>query len=205
MSQKQSGMPRFFSGSERRRMRRAVNRGRRTFAGTRQLCRVTKVYDADTINVVTRLSKREDHFEYSVRLFGIDAPEMRPSMDMPNRDLHKQAAMVVRDRLVELIPVDSVVCIEFEKEEKFGRLMGVVRMLEPGWWGCRWYPAMSVAEQLLKEGLVMAYSGGAKAGFDDAHLRRIVNSAVPGPGPTKCHSYASLYPTIHETAEEPGN
>lgn len=205
-------MPRFFSRGDRRKIRITTNRGQRTFTGKRRLCRVTKICDGDTIYVITRLNKREKNYEYPVRLFGINAPEMKPSMDLPNRDLYKQAAMVVRDRLAEIIPVDSVVCIDFEKEDKFGRLMGVVWMLEPGCCGCRWYPAMSVAEQLLKEGLVIEYlsegdrygqhSRGSKTEFEDAHLRRIVSTAAPGPTMDNCHGYVSQYPIIYETADE---
>lgn len=196
-------MPRFFSRHDRRLIARAVNTGKRTFAGTRQLCRVTKIYDGDTIHVVTKLSKREAYAEYPVRLYGIDAPEIRPSADLPNRELHKQAAIVVRDRLAELIPVDSVVCIDFEKEEKYGRLMGRVWTISPECCWCRWVPDENVALQLLKEGLVLEYSGGTKTEFSEAQLRRIANVAPATP--VTCGDSSSLYPTIFETEEEASN
>jgi len=152
------------------------------------------VYDGDTINVVTRLNKREDYYEYSIRLMGIDAPEMKPPMTMPNRDLHKQAAVAARDRLAEIIPIDSVVCVEFQKEEKFGRLLGTVHTLKSTWCGCWWKRDIDAGNQLLQEGMVVEYSGGSKSEFTDEQLHRIVGTvAMTG----------RLYPTIYETLEIP--
>lgn len=188
-------MPRFFSGREHRLMRTAKCNGRRTFNGVRRLGRVSQIYDGDTIHISTSLNPREDTFEYSVRLAGIDAPEMKPPLDMPNRDVHKQAAEAVRARVAEIIPVGTVVCVDYSKEEKFGRLMGRVHTLEPGCCGLRWRPKDDVASILLQEGLVVEYSGGAKEGFSDEQLRRIAG-LVPR---------ASLYPTIHDNLVDPGS
>ena len=153
---------------------RASNPGRRTFSGSKRLARVVKVYDGDTINVVTRLSARERHYEYPVRIAGIDAPEMRPLLSLPNRDLHKEAAVAARDRLAELIPVGSAVLIDYDGNEKFGRLLGTVHTLRRRhWWSC-WEPDVNVADRLLQEGMVLEYSGAAKVEFSEEQLRHIV-------------------------------
>jgi endonuclease YncB( thermonuclease family) len=163
-----------------RALRRAVNPGRRTFKNTTRIARVEKVYDGDTINVLTRLTRREKYWEYPVRIVGIDAPEITLPRDAPHRELHMHAARVVRDRLAQLIPVGSNVLIKFQKEEKYGRLLGEVFTLEPccGIGCCRWYPKTNVAEELLQEGMVVRYDGKGKPGFSKRHLERIVNSEM---------------------------
>jgi endonuclease YncB( thermonuclease family) len=161
-----------------RTLRRAVNPGRRTFKGRTRIARVEKVYDGDTINILTRLTNREKRYEYPLRIVGIDAPEVVLPKNEPNRDLHMHAGRIVRDRLAELIPVGSNVLIKFQKEEKYGRLLGDVFPLEPccGVGCCWWRPGENVAEQLLQEGMVVKYDGKGKPGFSKEHLERIVNS-----------------------------
>jgi len=162
-----------------RSLRRAVNPGRRTFRGTTRIARVEKIYDGDTINVLTRLTRREKYWEYPVRIVGIDAPEIVLPRDAPHRELHMHAARIVRDRLAQLIPVSSKVLIKFHKEEKYGRLLGEVFTLEPccGIGCCCWWrPGENVAEQLVQEGMVVRYDGKGKSGFRKEDLERIVNS-----------------------------
>jgi len=157
---------------------RVVNPGRRTFKNRTRIARVEKIYDGDTINVLTRLTRREKYWEYPVRIVGIDAPEVTLARDVPDRELHMHAGRIVRDRLAELIPVGSTVLIKFQKEEKYGRLLGEIYTLEPccGIGCCWWRPGKSVSEQLLQEGMVVKYDGKEKPGFSKQHLERIVNS-----------------------------
>lgn len=167
-----------FSSLAIRTLRRAVNPGRRTFKGRTLIARVEKVYDGDTINILTRLTRREKYWEYSLRIVGIDAPEVTLPRNSPNRELHMNAGRIVRNRLAELIPVSSNVLIKFQKEDKYGRLLGEVFTLEPccGIGCCWWRPGENVAEQLVQEGMVVRYDGKGKPEFSKEDLERIVNS-----------------------------
>lgn len=90
-------------------LQKATNPGRRSFRGALRLARVERVYDGDTINVLTALDNREPYYEYSLRILGIDAPELTPPRRMEHRELHVEAAKVARDRLRVLIPPKSII------------------------------------------------------------------------------------------------
>jgi endonuclease YncB( thermonuclease family) len=155
---------------------------------------VTKVYDGDTINIITRLGRWEKYYEYSLRIAGIDAPEVRPQLTTEHRELHKAAGYAVRDRLAQLIPVNSYVYVAFYKEEKYGRLLGSVWTLEPcctrsclrgfSRFGFGPYPGfqccevagMNVAEQLLEEEMVLPYDGKTKVMFSVEQLHKIAET-----------------------------
>ena len=77
---------------------------KRTFKNVTRLVRLVDIYDGDTFKVITRLSSKEPTYEYSLRLAGIDAPEMKPLLTDPDRDLHKRAAINVRDILRKRFP-----------------------------------------------------------------------------------------------------
>jgi hypothetical protein len=50
---------------------------------------VIKVYDGDTITVASKLPfDNSPIYRFSIRLAGIDTPEIKPRKDIPNRDLH---------------------------------------------------------------------------------------------------------------------
>jgi endonuclease YncB( thermonuclease family) len=155
-----------------RRMRTVTSAGKRTFEGQTRLARVVSVYDGDTIKVITRLDSHEKHREYSVRLMGIDTPEMAPRMTTPDRDLHKAAAVVARDRLAALIPAGAVVQIRFEKEDVYGRLLGTVHTLREGWWTYK--PRTDACAWMLDEKLALPLSGGSKEGFTKEFLEAMV-------------------------------
>ena len=90
------------------------------------------------------------------------------------------AARIVRNRLAELIPVGSNVLVKFQKEEKYGRLLGKMFLLKPccGLGCCWWRSGENVAEQLLQEGMVVRYDGKGKPRVQKQHLERIFNSGT---------------------------
>ena len=68
----------------------------------------------------------------------------------------------------------SVIEIDYDGNEKFGRLLGTVHTLRRRhWWSC-WEPDVNVADRLLQEGMVVEYSGAAKVEFSEEQLRHIV-------------------------------
>lgn len=69
--------------------------------GRKMWVKVVGVYDADTCRVVLFLAGKPTQF--SVRLSGIDTPEMRPARNKPNRDLEKKRAIQARNRLIQLV------------------------------------------------------------------------------------------------------
>lgn len=56
--------------------------------------KVIKVYDGDTITIATRLSGKGTIYKFSVRLLGIDTPEMRSKVPE-----HKKVAVLAKNAL----------------------------------------------------------------------------------------------------------
>jgi len=106
---------------------------------------VLKVYDGDTITVVIDLGF-DVSIKQSIRLLGIDTPEMRGES--------KQAAIKSRDRLAELLKQnpDTYIKTYLDKEEKYGRMLGELVIPNKG----------TINQILINEGLAKEYFGGAK-------------------------------------------
>ncbi len=159
-------------------LRIASNPGRRSFRGALRLARVERVYDGDTINVLTALDNREPHYEYSLRLLGIEAPELTAPRRMKNRELHVAAAKVSRDRLRVLIPEKSIICVDYKPEDKYGRLLGTI--YEDEWELYDEDPnrvlteACNLGQRLLDEGFVNEYLGRRKTPFSTQKLEQII-------------------------------
>lgn len=159
-------------------LQKATNPGRRSFRGVLQFARVERVYDGDTINVLTALDNREPYYEYSLRILGIDAPELTPPRRMLHRELHIAAAKVARDRLRVLIPDKSIICVNYKPEDKYGRLLGTI--YEDEWELYDEDPNRVLAEscnlgqRLLEEGFVNEYTGRRKTPFTPQKLEEII-------------------------------
>ncbi len=160
-------------------LRNANNPGRRSFKNTVQLARVERVYDGDTINILTSLNSREPYYEYSLRILGIDAPELNPPLIVPNRETHIAAAKVARDRLKVLLPESSIICVDYKSEDKYGRLLGTIYDDELERYDMYLTRAMTkllrnVGDQLLEEGFVNEYNGRQKTNFSLQKLEEIL-------------------------------
>ena len=164
-------MPNYLTRWRRYKISKAPAGQKRTFDGLLLWGRVVKVYDGDTVTIVTRHPNDKTAYDYSVRLAGIDTPELRVSKDDPNRVLHKQAGTVARDRLSQKIPVGTMVIFEGTGEDKYsGRLLGKLYLPGTGLFGKR----LDLNQWLVDEGLAVEYGGATKAGFRASMLRNIV-------------------------------
>ena len=152
----------------------AKNGGRRTFGGKMRYARVEKVYDGDTIYILTKLDKGETYYQYSLRIAGIDTPEIRPSGSTPDRELHKEAGNVVKDFVKELLPPKTMVVVKFHPEDKYGRLLGSVHLIKKKKWGRKPELGDELGELLVKKGYAKEYMGGTKEEFSTQDLEHIV-------------------------------
>lgn len=147
---------------------------KRTFNGKTLMARLSSIYDGDTFNIITRLGKNEPFYEYSIRLAGVDAPEMRPLMTMADRDLHKRAAVAVRDILRIKFPNKSIFLVDFDKEDKYGRLLGTLWSTKKTYMGLGCLRKdINISQWLLDNNMVLPYDGGTKNGFTREHLENI--------------------------------
>lgn len=110
--------------------------------------KVVKVYDGDTITIASKLENSIDSpiYRFSVRLNGIDSPEMRGG------SAHEKAlATRSRDALSFKI-MGKIVTLCNVSLEKYGRLLADV-LLEDG---------ENINQWMISNHLAVAYDGGTK-------------------------------------------
>ena len=112
--------------------------------------RVIKVYDGDTITIATYVHGLPDLYRFSVRLNGIDCPEMRTK-----NESEKAVAKLAKQRLSDVI-LGKDVELHGVRLEKYGRILAEV-----------WINGVSMNDMLVMERLAVAYDGGTKYTPDD--------------------------------------
>lgn len=108
--------------------------------------KVIKVYDGDTITVAAYLPESNKRvYKFSVRLRGIDSPELRGSSAA-----EKKHAIVARDALSERI-LDKYVNIKNVSTEKYGRLLADV-----------YFEETNMNDWMVSNNYAVEYDGGTK-------------------------------------------
>ena len=109
---------------------------------------VIKVYDADTITIATRLPFKDSPlYRLSVRLNGIDAPEIK-GKDISNEE--KEAAIIAREVVSKMILHKDVVLKNIQTE-KYGRVLADV-----------YIDNINLNEYLITHKYAVKYDGGTK-------------------------------------------
>jgi endonuclease YncB( thermonuclease family) len=107
---------------------------------------VIKVYDGDTITIASKLPYPESPlYRLSVRLNGIDTPEIKGS-----NDDEKQAAKNARDAVSSII-MQKQIRLENVQSEKYGRILADV-----------YYGDLHLNKWLIDNRYAVAYDGGTK-------------------------------------------
>lgn len=137
--------------------------------------KITNVYDADTCRAVFYLGDKL--VKYTIRLKGIDTPEIRPKKTVEFRDQEIKAAKKSRNRFIQLctdtsIEVDKeykkkdiqtlidnnkkLIVLKCHEFDKYGRLLATIHddINKP-----------SLNQMLINEGYGRAYDGGTKQKF----------------------------------------
>lgn len=144
-------------------------------------CKVVNVYDADTCKVVFYLN--DELVKYTIRLKGIDTPEMKPPSSDKNRKIQIKQAKRSRNRLIQLstdcdLELESdlskskiqtlinnnkkIIQIRCEEFDKYGRLLASLFGNESN----ESNECLSFNDILIKEGYAYKYEGGTKKKFD---------------------------------------
>lgn len=112
------------------------------------------VYDGDTITVAIKPFKNDKIYKYSIRLSGIDTPEIR------TKNLNeKKKAIEIRDLLRDKI-LDKFVIIKCGKFDKYGRLLGDIYTEDK---------SIHLNKWLIDNGYAYKYDGGTKITYNDTH------------------------------------
>jgi len=105
--------------------------------------KVIKVYDGDTITIAFHLYGKL--YRKSVRLYGIDTPEIKAE-----NESEKSKAKKARDALVSKV-LYKVVTLKNLNNEKYGRLLAEV-----------WIDNENVSDWMVKQGHAVLYNGKTK-------------------------------------------
>lgn len=118
--------------------------------------KVVKVYDGDTITIATGMPGSDTMYRFSVRLAGIDCPEIKS-----HSASEKEVAQLAKQFVTEQV-IGEIVSLENVEMEKYGRLLAQV-----------WYyesftgEKLCLNEELCKRRLAVAYDGGTKVSPED--------------------------------------
>ena len=116
---------------------------------------VTSVYDGDTLTVQIPYTPDVFGKDLSVRIIGIDTPEMRSSCETKEqRDHEKALAIKARDQVVSMIALGKRVTLTELDRDKYFRLLAVVKV-----------DGVSIGDALITSGLAVSYYGATKAGW----------------------------------------
>jgi len=125
--------------------------------------RVVKVYDGDTITVASKIPnlKNSKIYKFSVRLNGIDCPEIKGSSDE-----EKKIARKARDALSNKI-LNHYVFLKNIRTEKYGRLLCDVYLGN-----------QNINDWMINQRYAVQYNGGTKnipSSWENYHLHNIIN------------------------------
>lgn len=107
--------------------------------------KVVKVYDGDTITIATRIPNDLTIYRFSVRLLGIDTPEIKTKSTR-----EKQLAILSRDALETLI-IGQIVQLRNVSIEKYGRILANVYLKE-----------IDLSQWMIEKGYAVPYDGKTK-------------------------------------------
>ena len=126
-----------------------------------KLGKCVDVYDGDTITIVGHVKYNPDLFRFSVRLNGIDCPEMKGK-----NDNEKIVAKFAKQYIQDII-YDKIVTLEDVALDKYGRVLAKVM-----------FGHRDIAKELLEKNMAVAYDGGTKEkSYEELRQKRIADGS----------------------------
>tara|TARA_Y100000994_G_C15634427_1_gene418483 strand:+ start:323 stop:796 length:474 start_codon:yes stop_codon:yes gene_type:complete len=110
--------------------------------------RVIKCYDGDTITVAAYPYQESELYKFSVRLNGIDCPEIKSK-----QHTEKQCALLAKVTLENKI-LNKMIILENVKTEKYGRLLADIYLKDE--------PTTSIGIWMMEQKLAVKYDGKKK-------------------------------------------
>lgn len=110
--------------------------------------RVVKVYDGDTITVATNVVNEitsDIFYRFSVRIRGVDCPEIRSKSDS-----EKECSKIARKAVLDTV-YHKIVTLENVSYDKYGRILADVSIGD-----------ISISKMLIDKRLGVPYNGGSK-------------------------------------------
>ena len=116
-----------------------------------KVCKIVDVYDGDTVRGV--FENNGVYNKWTIRMYGYDSPEIRPSRKLENRDEIKKKAKESRDYLKSKILGKMVFlhCLDFDK---YGRVLANIYSDDLG--------ETSINDHMVEMNYGYPYFGGTK-------------------------------------------
>ena len=118
--------------------------------------KVLSIYDGDTLTIGIYVWNQ--FLKTKIRMYGYDSPEMKPKLNIPNRDSEIQKAHAAKDYLQNLIGKDNIVWIQFMKFDKYGRALANLYQIGSG----KKQLTKSINDIMIENGHGYKYYGGTK-------------------------------------------
>ncbi|MAH19878.1 MAG: hypothetical protein CMB96_00265 [Flavobacteriaceae bacterium] len=112
--------------------------------------RVVDVYDGDTITIVGYVKHNPELFRFSVRLNGIDCPEMK------GKNINEKKVAKLAKRYVYDLVYNKIITLEKVSLDKYGRVLANVI-----------FDNRDIAKELLEKNMAVSYDGGTKVCPED--------------------------------------
>ena len=114
--------------------------------------KVVDVYDGDTITIV--IFNKGGFEKHKLRMYGYDSPEMKPKLDVPNREQEIEKAKAAKKYLSDIV-LNNIVEFESMGFDKYGRLLGKIYQL-------KYCSKVELNQLMIDQGHGYAYYGGTK-------------------------------------------
>ena len=114
--------------------------------------KVVDVYDGDTITIV--IFNKGGFEKHKLRMYGYDSPEMKPKLDVPNREQEIKKAKAAKKYLSDIV-LNNIVEFESMGFDKYGRLLGKIYQLN-------YCSKVELNQLMIDQGHGYAYYGGTK-------------------------------------------
>ena len=72
-----------------------------TFKGIFTICKIVDIYDADTFRII--FFRNNELIKIKVRALGYNSAELRPSLQLENREEEIKQAILAKNRLLQLV------------------------------------------------------------------------------------------------------
>lgn len=114
--------------------------------------KIVNVYDGDTCYAVFYLNN--EPVKFRIRMYGYDSPEMKPPLNLENRDNEIEKAKEAKHQLENLI-LNKIVKLECGSFDKYGRLLGKIYIIKNN-------NEIYVNDHMITNGYGYPYLGGTK-------------------------------------------
>ena len=127
-------------------------------------CKIIEITDGDTVKVDIDVGFNIWVNNVVIRLLGIDTPESRTT-----DKIEKIFGLLSKNRLAQLLPINSIQIIKTTIDDKYGRVLGDF-----------FIDNASICDKLVKECLAVAYHGQLKADVRNLHEENRTKLIVSG-------------------------